>query len=62
MLQYFGFYAIDSTPDAELQAPLPPEDEVAARASRLADRVRHTQPLHNAGPAWESSTSMSLTR
>jgi hypothetical protein len=58
MLQYFGFYAVDPLPPAEPEAPLPPEDEVVARASHLADRLRHTQPAPAVGRAWESSTSL----
>lgn len=56
MLEYFGFYASPSNPPA--QPDEPPPDEVVARATRLADRARHSQPLLTAGPAWESSTSL----
>lgn len=63
MLQYFGFYAPEPAVPAEPAAPVQgPEDEVVARATRLADRVRHSQPVHHGGRAWESSTSMSLKR
>ncbi|MCX4241086.1 hypothetical protein [Paraliomyxa miuraensis] len=53
MLEYFGFYDSPSTPCSEPELQEQAHAQVVERASRLADRARHSQPLHNAGRVWE---------
>lgn len=62
MLEYFGFYSSLASPNPEPPQPPPTEDEVVARATHLANRCRHSQPIHTGGRAWESTGAPTLKR